>query len=142
MLEIQTRKFGKIEIDEAKVVVMPDGMLGFEGQKRYVLIQDKSMEPFKLYQAVDNPDLAFFVIDPLLIMADYRVDRNKVIKAATWRKDDKISYLAVATIPAEKPEQMTVNLMGPIAINSTKGESYQLILENSGYSLKHPLFQE
>ncbi|MDY0219613.1 MAG: flagellar assembly protein FliW [Desulfobacterium sp.] len=141
MFEIQTRKFGRIEIDEAKIIVMPDGMLGFEGQKRYVLIQDKGMEPFKLYQAVDNPDLAFFVIDPLLILEGYRVDRNRVIKAAAWGKGDKISYLAVATIPDEKPEQMTVNLMGPIAINSTRGESYQLILENSGYALKHPLFQ-
>ncbi|ACN16751.1 conserved hypothetical protein [Desulforapulum autotrophicum HRM2] len=140
MLEIETRKFGRIEVDEAKIVVMPDGMLGFESYKRYVLIQEKIMEPFKLYQAVDNPDLAFFVIDPFLVIEDYAIDQHRVLKAASWRRDDDISYLAVVTIPAHRPDQMTVNLMGPIAINNAKKESYQLILENSGYPLKHSLF--
>ncbi len=139
MLEIDTKKFGRIEIDEDKVLTMPDGMLGFEDLKRYVLIQDKSLEPFMLYQAVDNPDLAFFVIDPFVVLKDYFIDQPKVIKAASWNKNDEISYLAVVTIPEERPEKMTVNLMGPLAINNTSRESYQLILENSGYSYKHSL---
>jgi len=141
MLEINTRKFGRIEIDDNKILTMPDGMLGFEDLKRYVLIQDKCMEPFRLYQAVDNPDLAFFVINPLLVLKDYSIDQEKVIMAASWKQDDEIFYLAMVTIPEQKPEKMTVNLMGPLAINNTVRESYQLILENSGYALKYPLFE-
>jgi len=139
MLEIDTKKFGRIEIDEDKILTMPDGMLGFEELRRYVLIQDKSLEPFMLYQAVDNPDLAFFVIDPFVVLNDYLVDQPKVVKAAAWNKNDRISYLAVVTIPEHQPEKMTVNLMGPLAINNTARESYQLILENSGYSYKYSL---
>ncbi|MBI9087706.1 MAG: flagellar assembly protein FliW [Desulfobacterium sp.] len=139
MLEIDTKKFGRIAIDEEKILTMPDGMLGFEKVKRYVLIQDKSLDPFMLYQSVDNPDLAFFVIDPFVVLKDYLIDQPKVIKAAAWHKDDEISYLAVVTIPEHRPEKMTVNLMGPLAINNTSSESYQLILENSGYPYKHPL---
>ena len=139
MLEIDTKKFGRIEIDEQKILTMPDGMLGFEELKRYVLIKDKSLAPFMLYQAMDNPDLAFFVIDPFLVLKDYFIDQPKVIKAASWNETDEISYLAVVTIPEHHPEKMTVNLMGPLAINNTSKESYQLILENSGYSYKHSL---
>jgi len=139
MLEIDTKKFGRIEIDEEKILTMPDGMLGFEKLKQYVLIRDKSLEPFMLYQAVDNPDLAFFVIDPFIVLKEYFIDQPKVIKAASWHQNDEISYLAVVTIPEKRPEKMTVNLMGPLAINNTSRESYQLILENSGYSYKYSL---
>lgn len=139
MLEIDTKKFGRIEIDEGKILTMPDGMLGFEELKRYVLIQDKSLEPFMLYQAVDNPGLAFFVINPFVVLPNYLIDQPEVIKAASWNKSDALSYLAVVAIPENRPEKMTVNLMGPLAINNTSRESYQLILENSGYSCKHSL---
>jgi flagellar assembly factor FliW len=61
------------------------------------------------------------------------------------RLDDSVSVIdttarrAVATIP-EDAEKATVNLMAPIVINEAGRYGKQVILPESGYSVRHPLF--
>jgi flagellar assembly factor FliW len=51
----------------------------------------------------------------------------------------ELAVYAVATIP-EDPTRATVNLMAPIVINDKGRSGKQVILHESKYSVKHPLF--
>ena len=54
---------------DEKIINMPDGIPGFRQQKRYVLLEKKETSPFYLFQCVDDPNLAFVVMDPLRFLS-------------------------------------------------------------------------
>ena len=55
-------------------VRMPNGMLGFEEIKDYVLLTNPEEQPFAWLQMQDNSSLAFVVMDPFVALADYQPD--------------------------------------------------------------------
>ena len=67
---------GKIEVDEADMIMFPQGILGFEEYKRYTVVnQEDSM--FAFLQSLDEPDLAFVVMYPELVDQSYSVILTK-----------------------------------------------------------------
>ena len=139
-VEIETSRFGKIKIDEAKIIYFTSGILGFPDAKRYVLIPHRKDSPFFWLQAVDVPELAFVVILPKIFFSDFCPELpNEVKREIHLHKGDQVDFLAIVTIPKEAPEKMTVNLLGPIVVNVTRRLARQVILDSRRYPLKEPL---
>ena len=79
-MKIDTRNFGKIEIEEEKVISFPDGIPGFQDEKRFVIINNPDKEnPFQWLQSVNNPNLAFVIINPFFIKPNYDLDIFKIL---------------------------------------------------------------
>ncbi|NPB09663.1 MAG: flagellar assembly protein FliW [Thermodesulfobacteria bacterium] len=139
-MEIETTRFGKIEIDEKKIIFFPSGILGFPEAKRYVLIPHKEGSPFFWLQAIDVPELAFVVVDPKLFFPDYHPKLPlEAKKELHLHEDDELCFLTIVTIPKENPEEMTVNLLGPIAVNVSRKLAKQVVLDSRRYPLREPL---
>jgi flagellar assembly factor FliW len=138
-VKFKTTRFGDMELSDDKVIVMPDGMIGFEEQ-RYVLLTPERSGGFCWFQSVDNPDLAFVVVDPTAFFADYRVKltRDEYDKLEMTEADE-IIILTVATM-SPLPGEITVNLQGPIVINSRTLKGKQIVLEDGKYKTREPLF--
>ncbi len=139
-MEIETTRFGKIEIEEGKIIFFTSGILGFPEAKRYVLIPHREDSPFFWLQAVDVPELAFVVVDPKLFFPDYDPELPlEAKKELHLREGDELCFLTIVTIPKEKPEEMTVNLLGPIAVNVSRRLAKQVVLDSRRYPLREPL---
>lgn len=137
-LKVSTTRFGEMEIEDEKVVTMPDGMVGFSEQ-RYVLLTPAGGGPFCWFQAADNPDLAFVVVDPAQFVADYRIKLTRdEYDRLQLGQDDEILLLAVVTM-APDPGKITINLQGPIALNPARLIAKQLVMDEK-YPARHPLF--
>jgi len=134
-----TLRFGNIEIDEDKVMEMPDGMLGF-ADRRFIIISPDNYGQFFWLQSLDNPDLAFVVTDPALFVQGYEVnltpDEYERIKLPP---DSEAIILAVVTMARDVME-ITLNLQGPIVVNPVKMLAKQIVLEEGKYVTRHPLF--
>lgn len=61
-MQVNTARFGLLDIEEDKVISMPQGLLGFP-EKRFILLTPPNLGPFCWLQAVENPNLAFVVTD-------------------------------------------------------------------------------
>ena len=72
-MQVNTSRFGTVEVDDSRVITFPKGILGFPRFKQYVLIQPGEETYFFWLQSVDAPDLAFVVTDPSLFVTSYRV---------------------------------------------------------------------
>ncbi len=141
-MKIKTKQFGEIDIDENRIINMPAGMPGFKDKKRYAIIQKKQTEPFSFYQSLDDQELGFILIDPLLIMSDYKIDKKELSRIVPWDiEKDEILYFVTLTIPKGKPSRMTANLLAPLVISITRKEAVQLILYDTSYSYQHPICQ-
>ena len=57
-MELETTRFGKIEVDEDEIITFEDGLYGFKDEKDFVLLIDEET-PFFWLQAVENP-LSFY----------------------------------------------------------------------------------
>lgn len=140
-MKFDTTRFGQIEVQPEQIIVLPDGPLGFPDCTRFTLVDEEKAAPFRMLQSLDNPSLAFVVLDPLVIKKDYYFnvtkDDLKLVKAETT--DDLMVY-AIVTMAKELTD-VTVNLQGPIVINAKKQIGHQFVLVDSEYNTREPLLQ-
>ena len=115
---VQTR-LGRLAVDLNRVIRFPRGIIGFEDCKEFTLLQLKADSPFLILQSMEKPDLGLMVADPYSFVEDYKVKigsaEQKILQV---QNVGEIAVLVTVTIPPGKPEETSLNLMGPIIVNS------------------------
>ncbi len=139
-IRVNSTRFGELEIDANKVIKMPEGLLGFS-EKNFILLSSGS-GPFCWLQAVDNPDLAFVVVDPQTAVPDFEVKltADEYSHLGLCEKGETV-ILTVVTM-GSNPLDITINLLGPIVINPATMTAIQVVLEGSRYSTRHSYFDD
>lgn len=142
-MRITTKPFGEIEVAEESLIEVKDGIIGFPGLARYVILNSEGGGPFKWFQSVDRPDLAFVVISPYEFRPDYSLEVSRGDLDSIDLADDPSGavVLAIVVIP-DDPSLMTANLQGPIVINPKNKQARQMISNNPQYSVRHYIIQE
>lgn len=136
---IETRRFGSIEFSQDDIVIFPDGMIGFSGCNHFLILQHKEGSAFRWLQSVENPDVAFLIVDPTQYVPDYEFKiHESVVSGLELTEETPHLVYTVVTIPKGNPEGMTLNLTGPIVINATNQKAKQLVLEDPRWPLRHP----
>jgi len=140
-MEITTYRFGTLDIPEDKIISMKRPLLGFEGMSQFCLIEQEQMHPFMVLQSIEDPALAFMVVNPAFFYPEYRIEVNPK-EIAELKIDDlkAVETYAIVTVP-DDPSQMSVNLQGPILINTDNNFAKQLVLVNSEYRVHHLLME-
>lgn len=142
MLRISGR-FGDVEVRENDIILFPSGILGFEDVHQYVLLEYKPGGVFHILQGVDDPEVAFVLIDPRTFRPDYRVTvpRELVVDLQLEDEEDAAVY-AIVRVPAGDPAGMTANLQAPVVINLRKRLGCQVVLPDGPYGIRHPILAE
>lgn len=141
-MTLETRLFGNIEIDGSKIINFKDGMIGFEELKQFMIIHDSEKENAKILwlQSLDEGQIAFPVIDPLLICKDYNpVVEDELFKSIGEIVNDELLVLTTITVPSDL-EKMTTNLKAPIVINPVTMKGCQIIVDNEEYMVRYPIY--
>ncbi|KYO64115.1 flagellar assembly protein FliW [Thermovenabulum gondwanense] len=138
-MKINTKFFGEIEIEEEKIINFPNGIIGFEDLKRFVLIDHPGSDTIKWLQSVEEKDFALPVVDPLSFFPDYEpVINESDLKNLKLNSIEDGVVLCILTVP-KNPESTTVNLKAPIVLNPLNRLGDQLIAENPDYQIKQPV---
>lgn len=138
-MEIMTRDFGKVNIDEDKIIEFPEGIPGFKEEKEFVLLPLEENSLFVIMQSVNNSDLAFITIEPKSIIKDYEfVISEKTEELLEISGIEDIILLNIVNIK-DKVENMTINLAAPLVININANLGKQVILDDNKYPVKYKL---
>ena len=130
---VQTR-LGEKTITEDRVVSFPRGLIGFESLQRFTLLQIRDDSPFLILQSLDEPDFGILVTDPYMFLASYEVRVSDSEQKLLGIKDlESLAILVTVSIPSGRPEQTTLNLSGPIIINTLGREGMQIPQTDSAY---------
>lgn len=136
-MEITTYRFGNLEVPDDKIISMKRPLLGFEEMTDFCLIEQDQMHPLMILQSVQDPALAFMVVNPAFFCPAYRIEVNPKEIAELKIVDLKsVETYAIVTVP-DDPSQMSINLQGPILINTENNFAKQLVLVNSEYRVHH-----
>ncbi len=143
-MEIETRQFGIVTIDDDKVITVPKGLPGFPGLNRYILLDHETIRPFVSLQSVEDGSLAFYLMDPFLFKSDYKVDTEPYLKDMNWEEgdNDKIFIYVILNVADNDPKKITANLIGPLLINIEKNQAVQMLVSNRNYTHKFLIFSE
>lgn len=138
---LTTKRFGKIEIDEANIINFPKGVLGFPHVKRYAFISEEENDVFLWLQGIDD-DVAFIVTNPLFFKPDYsiKISPEEIEELQTDNIED-IHIYAIVTVPAD-PKFTSINLQGPLLINPHKNLGKQIVVVDDNNPLKYFIFAE
>lgn len=135
-------RFGQreeIEVAEDAILVFEHGIVGMAHLHRFALIEDQRIEPCHWLQSVDDPDLAFVVVDPEHVLPGYAVMLSEEDAADLGLTDAAEAETWVILTIHSDPAQSTANLLAPIVVNRPRRYGKQVILNDSGYSLRQPL---
>ena len=141
-MTIETRLFGKITIEDEKLITFPEGIVGFPFLNQFALIHDADNEnaPIMWLQSMDEPAFAMPVIEPHLVADDYNPTVNDEYLAPVGElAPEQIYTLVTITVPPEI-EKMSVNLKAPIVINMANNKAVQIIVEDD-FQVKHPIYE-
>ncbi|MEA2031371.1 MAG: flagellar assembly protein FliW [candidate division Zixibacteria bacterium] len=138
---VQSDRFGPLEIPGNKIITMEKPILGFEKLVRYCLIEQEEFLPFMWLQSLEDSFIAFIVVNPIIFFEDYRIRVHfKEVADLKVKSSDKVETYVIVNVP-KNPVEMSVNLQGPILINTENNLAKQLVLVDSDYQIHHPLIE-
>jgi flagellar assembly factor FliW len=136
-------KFGELEIAENDIIYFENGIPGFENLKKFYVYFSKETFPIQWLISLDNLDITFPIIDPLLVRVDYSFDLPKdLVEYLEVNEPEDVKIFTIMTIPHGDPENITVNLKAPVLISKINNKGIQLILDDEEYHLKHNVKEE
>mgnify|MGYP003584478220 CR=1 FL=1 len=142
-MNVFTSRFGDIEINKEEIIVFPNGVLGFEEMKKYIILKMDEDNPLMWLQSLEEPALAFVIINPYEFRDEYEVELNEDdVKLLKIDKPEDVKLYSIVVVPHGEPAKMTANLQGPVVINSLTRLGKQVVLKNSKYSVKHYILEE
>ncbi len=140
-MDLNTVRFGQIQIDDESILTFDNGIYGFEDLKKFAIINCTETEPIFWLQSVEDGDVSVPIIDPFIIKEDYviDVDDKELMSIGTEKEEDIIVY-NVVVLP-EDITKITINLVAPIIINISNNKAKQVILGlEQDTSVKYPAF--
>jgi len=126
MIRLETPRFGTLEVREDMIIDLPRGLIGMHWLKRFILLDHRDT-PVKWLQAVDDPDIAFIVVPPELIIPDFVMGIDDDVRdfLEVEDEDDVVVFVTLRT----DGDDVIANLRGPIVINSKNKKGLQVIIE-------------
>lgn len=72
-MELETTRFGTVEVDEQSIITFTQPIIGFQEFRRFVILDGPEGGNLKGLQSTDTGDLAFVLMDPRRVVSDYEV---------------------------------------------------------------------
>ena len=103
MMEINSRIFGQICIDDSKVLHFVNGIVGFPQLTEFALIHDQEKEGgIQWLQSMQEPQFALPVVNPLVIMSEYNPQvEDELLKPLGNFENDDMLVLVTVTVPSD-----------------------------------------
>lgn len=139
-MEIETRDFGKVNVEKEDIIHFTKSIYGFNHLHQYTLLHDEDIgDEIVWLQSVEDKNVCFILIDVAALGLDYHPALNEEANSLLSLNEEEPSYFAIATIKEDFKES-TMNLKSPILINMHQKLAIQEILEED-YPLRFPLFE-
>ncbi len=119
------------------VFTFAKGIPGFPEITSYTYTQQ--VGSFSILQPVDQSEISFILLDPFAYFPQYEVEiPEDVIGELQITNEEKVVVRNIVSWN-KLPQHRTVNLVAPIIFNLDTMQAKQIILQNTDYTIRHPL---
>jgi flagellar assembly factor FliW len=137
-VNIESTRFGSIEIPDNGVIEFPNGLIGLAGT-RYALVAKEEDSAFLWLHSIDDPSLALAVTNPFQFFPSYEVvlSDSEAARIGITSPEQADVFVTVRTAP--ELENFRCNLRAPILVSAGRG--FQVINEAEDAPVRAPLFE-
>lgn len=139
MMKIKSARFGELEVPTDSIITLPSGLIGFPKAQRFVMLDYKP--PFSWLHSVDDPALAFVVVDGAEFGDNYKIKVPYGDKDTELKEGDEYAVLVIVTVRADARDT-TANLKAPVFVNIANRKGVQIIFDNPDLSTRFALWAE
>lgn len=142
-MQIETKAFGIVDINEEDVLKFTGPILGFEDIHEYVVLHDQSKPgSFFWLQAVGHKEPAFVVAEATSLVADYKPNFSEdELASLELENSEELKTLLIVRIP-ENVKEISANLKAPVVLNAKKGVAKQIVLNDDRFQVRHYLIPQ
>ncbi|MGP0577591.1 flagellar assembly protein FliW [Paenibacillus peoriae] len=120
--------------------VFPKGIPGFEQLREFQLQEHNEL--FSLFSAVEQPATIFITVNPFDFFKDYEFElSDDALEDIGITSQEQIAVRCICTWNSDQ-SKTTVNLLAPLIFNIEQRTGKQIVLQNTKYTIKHPLWNE
>lgn len=130
-MEFKSKLFGVQTVDPDTIISFPDGIPGFEDQKRFKLFHQEGSEMIYWLQSLDDEELVFSVTSPVHFSLNYNfvlTPAEQAMLKITDMKDIIILIMLHKTEDGSSQPTVKGSIKAPIVINSVERLGLQKIL--------------
>lgn len=140
-MQLQTTRFGTIEIDPDSVITFTQPIIGFQEYRRFILMPGPPNSGVCWLQSSESGELAFLLMNPTEVVPDYAVPMgpHELAELAASKAED-VEIFTLVVVPADRTKIRT-NLKAPIVVNRKHRLGKQTVLERSDYPVQYFLAQ-
>jgi flagellar assembly factor FliW len=128
-----------MEVSEEQIFAFEPGLGGFEGLRRYALIPEHD-SPIEWLQSLEDPDVAFALLEPFALRADYAFELSDADTDALGMHEPSDALVRCVLTLHEDPTKITANMLAPLVLCRRTHLARQVIVQNSDYPLRLPVF--
>lgn len=138
-MNVETTRFGPVEVDDNRIITFPAGLLGFADYTQYALLQPDDDGVFFWLQSVQSPELAFVVTDPALWVRGYQATiRSEQMAGLGLTSIDDAQVFCIVN---KYDRTLTANLQGPLVVNTYNRTAMQLVLAEKRWTTRHAIVE-
>jgi flagellar assembly factor FliW len=127
-MQIDTKRFGVLNVDDDRLFTFPKGIIGFESLRQWVLLPDPESPAVAWLQSASQADQALAVISPRAFFPEYRVQVGREqLSLLKLLPEDRVYIL---TTLAGHVGKLETNLRAPILLNLTRKIGVQAVLDD------------
>lgn len=128
-MNIESPRFGSLQIEPGKVIEFPHGLAGFEDNQRFSLFhpEGESSPKYFILQSLDDAAIAFQITDPAQLGFSYEIELNDEETALLKLSDPGEISVAVIVWRDEDTNDKTLraSLKAPLLINTRERRGLQ-----------------
>jgi flagellar assembly factor FliW len=128
-MQIQTTRFGTIQVETDDLLLFPAGLPGLEGCRQWVLLPDAHSDALAWLQNLEHSEIAFAVTSPRRYIPHYRMRVNS--GCVEGLKLQNPSQAEILVIIGKSDSGWTLNLKAPLVINPELRIGRQIISEGN-----------
>ena len=135
-MQIESTRFGKLDIDEHKIIAFPKGLIGFADEKSFVMVHAKNTDTVAWLQSTKTANLALPVVSVHQFAPNYPdvpLDAAAERAGLQGSPDDMAALVVLCATPGVPA---TVNLQAPIIVDAASFTAVQTILEGTKYTTR------
>ncbi|MCL1816353.1 MAG: flagellar assembly protein FliW [Clostridiales bacterium] len=141
-MEINTLRFGKLVIDDHKLLRFNKGLPGLEACREFAILQFEESNPLHWLQSTEKAEICLPIMNSFAICPNYAFDiSDEDVQELSLASPQDVYVVNVVLIPQQDIEHMTANMVAPIIINYRTGLAKQIIINSGEYNVRYPVFQ-
>jgi flagellar assembly factor FliW len=134
--QCSSTRLGEIEYQDSQCYQCPEGLLGFDDEHEFVLMDDPKVTPFRWLQSTTTPELCLLLVESRLIRPEHQLKLSREALHISVEEQDLTEVHVIASLGAS-PQDTTLNFRGPLVLNRSQ-HIFQQVIDESG-ELKTPL---